>query len=186
MTLDLDLNVKDLDKLISLLEDFEKSLDENFDKALDALMDKGIEVAKQNVPQEWSSGIVFEKQTLNAGTRVKRYALVAKDASPVFQEWLNSKGERNGYYISPLYLSEFGSGWLADVKTPELTGVFGQGTMPNAKGHAFDYMGWSWYDAQGNYHRSIGVRPTYPMYKALSEMINQSDKMLAEIAKKLE
>jgi len=77
-------------------------------------------------------------------------------------------------------LAEFGSGWLANISNWNVPGV-GQGTMPNAEGHAFDRDGWWWYDTNGNKHNSYGEKPTYPMHAAMVAMMMEVDRIAREV-----
>lgn len=176
-------NLDDLDNMEKFIQAYMKQIYESTDEIAKRLIEVGKQTAEQNVIPEYSSNIYFmtEEKSVRAKDITKvRYTLSGRD-TPIHQEWMNGSGKVEGYEISPLLLSEFGSGWLSDVKFDGMQGIVGQGTMPNAKGHAFDPMGWGWYDLQGNYHRSIGVRPTYPMYRARMAMLDKSEEVIHSV-----
>lgn len=176
-------NLDEIDNMLNFINQYMNKVIESADVIAKRLVDIGVETAKANVIPEYASNVFFtveedRKQTKDI-TRVK-YTISGQDI-PIFQEWINGSGHVDGYEISPLLLSEFGSGWLSDVKFDGMQGIVGQGTMPNSKGHAFDQMGWGWYDLNGQYHRSIGVRPTYPIYKARMAMLDKSQDVIDQV-----
>lgn len=179
----IEFNLDDIDKLEQFIEAYMKKIYESTDEIAKRLVEIGIETAQQNVIPEYASSIYFmkeEKVTKSKDITKVNYVISGRD-NPIHQEWLNASGNVESYEISPLLLSEFGSGWLSDVKYDGMQGIVGQGTMPNSKGHAFDPMGWGWYDLNGKYHRSIGVRPTYPLYKAKVAMHERAEEIINQI-----
>lgn len=100
--------------------------------------------------------------------------LVARDKQKITREWWNH-GQKVSVDISPLLMSEFGSGWLAIVcdEWKSLAGEVGQGTFKSGdytQKHAFDPDGWHWMDMQGGYHKSRGEAPSFPVYRAWMAM----------------
>lgn len=163
-----------IDDLIDYLDEYEKNLDNKIKEFLSRLIDRGITVAQGNTG-EYGSYIHFSKKI--EGTEDIQGLLIATDTK-IISQWQTAHGVE-GYEISPLLLAEFGSGFLAKVKY-EIDGV-GQGTMPNAKGHAKDLKGWYWVDMEGKKHHSTGTSPTYPMYSAMVGMMLDIDQIANEV-----
>lgn len=162
------LDVSSINKAIKQLKTYtDNTLPRKMKELVNALADIGIEVAYSNMGQY--DGYVEFRKEFNEVIGGCKAIMIGADLSPVLARW---QGDDGGYEVSPIALSEFGSGWLADVKFESMDGIVGQGTMPNAKGHAFDPMGWEWreYQEPHTYHRSIGYEPTHPLYKAWIEM----------------
>lgn len=174
-----------IDKAIKELEAYKKSLTDKVETFLLRLSAKGIETAV-HVSGEWGKYITFRQEINVVGDEVE-CLVIATDGQKVLKEWYPSKKDAlNGtnlrsYYVSPLLLAEFGSGWLADV-IYKIPGV-GQGTMPNSRGHAADAGGWFWYDDAGTKHHSIGEPPKYPMHNAMVRMMNEIESTAKEVYK---
>lgn len=164
-----------IDSLIDQLEELKKNLRSKTELFLDRLLDEGIRVAASNTGG-FGSYIVFEKQITESESEFYG-VLIGQDREKIFTTW-DTKGGQSGYEISPILLAEFGSGWYSEVLF-DVQGV-GQGTMPNAKGHAFDKNGWSWSE-NGVWHHSRGTRPTHPMHEADIQMLANIDRIAKEV-----
>ena len=162
--------------LVDRIEDYKKDLNNKTAILVNRLLEIGIDVAECNVG-EYGQYIVFERR-VNEAFNGYIGVLIGKDGQKYFSEWDLPNGEKAGYEVSPILLAEFGSGWFANV-IGNITGV-GQGTMPNAKGHAFDPKGW-WYRKDGEWHHSYGERPTYPMHRATVQMLVDIDRIAKEV-----
>ena len=177
--IEFELSSKGIDKAIKQLEQYKKDLLTKIETLIDRLADVGIAMAEMQTGK-WHGFIVFEKQKESA---VDGYALslIGRDADPngVYISWKTGKDTEDGYNVSPLLLAEFGSGFLSNPRN--VAGV-GQGTMPNAKGHANDPNGWMWVDSEG-FHKSIGEEPTMPMYFASLEIQGKFDQIVREVFK---
>jgi len=174
-----------IDKAIKRLNNYQNSLTEKIKNFFVRLSAKGIETAVQ-VSGEWGKYIVFRQDVNVVGDEVE-CLIIATDGQKVLKEWYPSKKDaQNGtnvrsYFVSPILLAEFGSGWLADVMY-NIPGV-GQGTMPNSMGHAKDSDGWYWYDDAGTKHHSIGEPPKYPMHNAMVRMMSEIESTASEVFK---
>ena len=172
-----------IDKAIMALEEYKNSLVSKTEVFLSRLADKGIETAKITSGQ-YEQFILFRQEVHTVGNDVE-CIVIATDGKKILREWYPTKEDaqkgtnKRGYYVSPLLLSEFGSGWLADV-IYNIPGV-GQGTMPNSMGHAADPGGWIWYDDVGIRHQSIGEPPKYPMHNAMVRMMQEIESTAKEV-----
>ena len=167
-------STKSINELIKALEDYKKTLDDKVTKFINELLDVGIATAQANTGK-YDGYIQFTKKIEDSEVGI----LIGTDTElPV--TWKTSHGDV-GYNVRPLLLAEFGSGWLANVMQYDepISGV-GQGTMPNAKGHATSAFGWWWVDKQGEHH-SYGERPTYPMYYAVIAMKLEIDRIAKKV-----
>lgn len=166
----------DIDNLISKLEEYKNNIKPKTKEFVDRLMDVGINIAKVRLG-EYESSVLFEKQI----GEENKYLLIARDSEKIVSGWYTDKKltHYRSYEISPILMAEFGSGWLSVVLS-DIPGV-GQGTMPNSYGHAMDENGWVWYDKDGTKHHSIGEAPTFPMYTAAMEMMQQVDRIAKEV-----
>ena len=164
-----------INDLIDALEDYKRSFQEKTRQFFNALLDIGISVAESNTG-EYGQYIIFEKKITET---VDGYvgALIGRDGQKIVRQW-NTKEGVDGYEISPILMAEFGSGWLAKV-LDNVNGV-GQGTMPDAKGHAFNPNGWWWEDEEGKHH-SYGEAPTFPMHSAMLGMLFDIDRVAREV-----
>lgn len=169
-------NEKSIERAIRSLEKYRDSLPKRSETFVNRLLAVGISTAKVHTGK-YGGYIKFERQV--NGTEGM---LVATNSKKLVKMWYDKRGRKIGSYeVSPILLAEFGSGWLADVVW-DVAGV-GQGTMPNAKGHAKDPQGWQWYDSSGRLHHSIGEVPTYPMHNAMVAMINEINSIGQEVFK---
>ena len=103
--------------------------------------------------------------------------MIATDGQKVIRRWYY-KGSIKSEEVSPLLMSEFGSGWLAEVLY-DIQGV-GQGTFPHQK-HAFDEEGWNWTTPDGVTHHSMGEPPQPTMFSAIVEMQNSIEEVAREV-----
>lgn len=167
-------SIYNLNALIKDLQNYKQELEDKRIIFLRRLMEIGINMANKQLG-EFSGMVVFEKTIDDDGG-----VIVATDGEKIIRVWYTDKNLTNerSYEVSPLLLSEFGSGWLAEVKG-NIPGV-GQGTMPGQK-HAFDANGWYWYDEYGEKHHSYGEKPTHPMYYATIEMQTQIEAIAREV-----
>lgn len=173
------LDVQSINKAIRQLNNYrDNTLPRKMREFVSALADVGIEVASASMGKY--DGYVEFRKELSEVIGASKAILIGSDLSSVLVRWLGDKG---GYEVSPIALAEFGSGWLADVKFDSMVGIVGQGTMPNAKGHAFDTYGWEWKDINEphTYHRSIGYEPTHPLYNAWVQMEKDIQKVALKV-----
>lgn len=172
-----------IERAIQELEAYKQKLNRKTEEFVNRLMDIGISVAENHTGQ-YAGMIVFKKELKQS---IDGYdgLIIAADKHKIIKEWYTSKknGENQknarSYEISATLLSEFGSGWLANVLY-DVPGV-GQGTMPNSYGHATDPDGWYWYDNKGVKHHSIGEAPTYPMHSASMAILSEIDTVAREV-----
>lgn len=173
-------SIYDIKSIIKDLEDYKKSFEDKRVIFLRRLMELGISMANKQLG-EFAGMVVFEK-TIDENGGI----IVASDGEKLLKVWYTDKNLTNerSYEVSPLLLSEFGSGWLAEVASgvnmASPIGVVGQGTMPGQK-HAFDEKGWWWYDEAGEKHHSYGSAPTHPLYHAVIEMQTQIEIVAREV-----
>jgi len=165
MKLDIRLNQKSLNHAIGELKKYKDSLQTKNEIFLKRLIDAGIRVAERNVGK-YTGYVSFEKEVSSKGN-VGIGILRGKDTKP-FVSWWYYNGTKKEVDVSGILMSEFGSGWLAEVLF-DVTGV-GQGTFPGQT-HATDFQ-WFWRDDKG-LHVSRGELPTHPMYKAMMEMYKE-------------
>ena len=174
-----------IEKAVKALEEYKSGLVSKTEIFVRKLADKGIETAKSTSGQ-YVQFISIWPEVNTVGDEVE-CIVIATDGKKILREWYPSKKDaqngtnKRGYYVSPLLLAEFGSGWLADVMY-DIPGV-GQGTMPNSMGHAADPDGWYWYDSSGTKHHSIGEPPKYPMHNAMVRMMQEIESTAKEVFK---
>ena len=168
---------KGLEKLTKYRDDVLKKTE----TLVSRLREVGIQTAYENSGQ-WRSVVYFKRDNIHIDETDVSCMIIGMDGTKVIKEWYTDKELTNkrSYEVSPLLLAEFGSGWLANISNWNVPGV-GQGTMPNAEGHAFDRDGWWWYDTNGNKHHSYGEKPTYPMHAAMVAMMMEVDRIAREV-----
>ena len=168
-TISLSLNHNSIENVIAELEKRKaESISRNI---LTALLQIGIRVAEENTGK--FAGYISFSAYVEKGDVGHIGWLVAKDRQQIKSGWWKN-GEWKEVNISPLLMSEFGSGWFAEVPNvwSSLNGIVGQGTFKDGdyvQKHAFDPDGWTWTDESG-YHKSYGEHPTYPMLSAWMAM----------------
>lgn len=128
------------------------------------LSELGIQTSKNNVGN-FGRYITFSKE-LEPNKYGCKAIVLATQTGTIVSRWQTKDGIKSAD-VSPLLMSEFGSGHRAE-NPMNVPGV-GQGTFPDQK-HAFDEDGWYWRDLDGELHHSKGVTPSMPMYKAFVEM----------------
>lgn len=155
-----------VERLISELESYRDGLKARSMEFVSRLADIGIRAAERHLG-DYAGMVEFTKE-LDDGNAV--CMLIGRDKQKVISRW-RYKGDWKEAEVSPLLMSEFGSGWFAEVIFPVAEGEVGQGTFPGQK-HAFDEQGWHWTDGTG-YHISYGEQPTHPMFNAWLQMRSQ-------------
>lgn len=159
-----------IDELIDYLKEYKVELEKKRLKFVSALMDIGIDAAMA-YSGEYAGMIKFEKQLGDDSF------LIASDGQKIIRQW-KYKGGIKQAEVSPLLMSEFGSGWLSEVWF-DIDGV-GQGTFPGQT-HAFDEDGWYWTTPDGVRHHSYGEEPTHPLHHAIIEMMAEVERVAKEI-----
>lgn len=172
--LTLNLSTQSVGKIIDEIDDYTKSLPKKCQIFSERLADLGIKIAYDKTV---SSGVAFIKEMENLEYGCKTL-MIGKDLFKIHQQWVKQGGEVGEAEISPLLMSEFGSGWKAE--NPQNIEGFGQGTFPNQT-HAFDVGGWSWFGLDNQWHHSTGIAPTMPMYSAFLEMYSQIEKIAKDV-----
>jgi hypothetical protein len=170
----LKLDTKSINETINELNKYRSSLRSKSEQLVNRLLDEGIKVAYQHVGKY--TGYVEFTKDVQGGTEVVGI-LTGKDTQPFISTWKVKGGEKTAE-VSGILMSEFGSGWLANVIW-NVSGV-GQGTFPGQT-HATDPNGWFWEDLNGHKHHSIGETPQYPMYSADMTMLSQIDTIAREV-----
>jgi len=173
--LKMNLNSKSINDTIKELEKYRDSLSVKSELLVSRLIDEGIKVAYQHLGR-YEGYVEFTKEIENGGSHCIGM-LIGRDKQPFISTWIVKGGQKTAE-VSGLLMSEFGSGWLANVIW-NVSGV-GQGTFPGQK-HAYDSWGWYWTTPDGVKHHSRGEYPTYPMYFADMTMLSQIDKIAREV-----
>lgn len=156
-----DLSIKGIEQLKKDLLNYKNSTLPNlYEQYVIALAQEGISVAKQNVGG-FGKYITFSVKTEVSKDGCKAL-LLASENGKIISTW-KSYGEIKSAEVSPLQMTEFGSGWGAE-NPMQIPGV-GQGTFPGQT-HAFDKEGWYWIDEDDNLNYSKGITAKMPMYKA--------------------
>lgn len=170
------LSVSSIENLKKELTAYKNQLPDKLQRFTSRLADVGISVGKANIGVlddlgNVSSLVQFTKK-VDKNTYGAETLMIMSDIMPLTKAWLGSGGEVRTSEVSPSLMYEYGSGFeavdLNENKNPQA----GQGTFPGQT-HAFDSGGWKWMDLDGTWHRSKGITPTTPMYKATIEMYNQ-------------
>lgn len=164
-------------KAIEQLEQYKKDLATKTELFVSRLLHEGKITAEANCGA-YGQYITFREE-LDANEYGCTGLLIATDREKIISQWYRG-GKLVSAEVSPLLMSEFGSGWLAKVYFPSVEGEVGQGTFPGQR-HAFDPNGWSWTDENGVRHHSIGEQPTHPMYSALMTMIFEVNRIAREV-----
>lgn len=168
-----------LEKAIKYLEQYKKDLAKKSEEFISRLIDIGIYAGEINAGQ-YKNYIVFEKN-LNLNKNDCEGLLIAMDKEKIIRQWYRGQTVVSAE-VSPLLMSEFGSGWLAEVLFQSVVGKVGQGTFPEQI-HAFDENGWWWTTLDGTKHHSKGEEPTHPMHQAYITMYSQIEKIAKEVFK---
>ena len=175
MKLQARLNQRSINHLIGELKKYGNSLESKTELFVSRLIDEGISVAYQHVGR-YAGYVEFTKE-IQGGKIQCVGLLIGADSKPFISTWKVKGGEKTAE-VSGILMSEFGSGWLANVIW-NVTGV-GQGTFPGQT-HATDAGGWWWKDEDGTKHHSIGEVPNYPMHNAEMKMLDRIDAIAKEV-----
>ena len=164
------ISTRQLNRAIKELNDYANMLANKCEEFVNALADIGIGVARANLTPlvndtdghaiDFSSLIVFTKEVSLDGESAT--CIIVPESNPFITEWLNGSA-----VVDPLLMYEFGSGQFADDEH--------RGSFPSltAKKNAYDPKGWFWKDLDETTHRSYGIQPTRPLFKAKEEMTQQ-------------
>lgn len=169
------LNSNSINKAIDELNAYQKSLMTKSEELVRRLINSGITVAYRHTGRY--TGYVEFTQEISSNGYQCAGLLIGRDTKPFISTWKVKGGVRSAE-VSGILMSEFGSGWLAEVIW-NVPGV-GQGTFPEQT-HATDTGGWWWTDEDGIRHHSIGEAPQYPMYNAEMEMLRRIDAIAREV-----
>jgi len=161
------ISTQQLNQTIDELHQYAQRLTERCEQFVSELADIGIEVARANLTPlvndtdghtlDLSSMVLFSKE-VSFDTETAT-CIILPESHVFATEWQSGSA-----VVDPLLMYEFGSGMYA---------VDGhRGTFPNQK-YAFDPKGWYWKDLDGVTHRSFGIQPTRPLFKAKEEMSEQ-------------
>lgn len=173
------LSAQSLLKAADEVRKYRASLEDKCREFREQLVKVGIDSAKANCGA-YAGMIMFYQQDVSSNMTM----LIAVDNAKIVRTWYASKRDAlagknpRSYSVSPLLLSEFGSGWLSKVLF-DIDGV-GQGTMPGQT-HAFDANGWFWYDEDGVKQHSEGEAPTHPMYAASMAMLVEIENVARKV-----
>ena len=177
------LNSESIQDAIAKLEQIKQNVSSRANMMISKLLEIGITTAQQNTGK-YAGYIKFETMVEESQDGYVGL-LIASDAEKIISRWRRG-GEIIEAEVSPLLMAEFGSGQYAEVKDlwSELAGVVGQGTFTypdQIRNHAFDPMGWGWYDLDGKWHWSKGEYPTYPMYESWQAMKDALETVITSV-----
>lgn len=161
------ISTNQIEQTIEYLYEYSKRLTDRCEQFVNELADIGIEVARANLTPivndtdghtiDFSSLVLFSKDV--SFDTESATCIIVPESHVFATEWQSGSA-----VVDPLLMYEFGSGMYA---------VDGhRGTFPNQK-YAFDPKGWYWKDLSGVTHRSFGIQPTRPLFKAKEEMVQQ-------------
>lgn len=160
------LSVKGLNELKKQIRSYQQvTLKNNLEEFLNQLTDAGINVAYQNTG-DFKQFIGFTKQVDATKYNYKFTGiLIGSNVATNISRWISYDGVTEKE-VNSLMMAEYGSGQFALA--------YHRGTFPDQT-HAFEDSWWYATDigADGrptNWHRSEGVKPTMPMYRAWYEM----------------
>lgn len=178
------LSTKSIRQLQDELRAYRDSLPLKCEEFVKRLSDEGIDVAKTRLATQkadsngvnYADYITFTVETKPSKTGCTA-VMVATNTGIVQSEWRTSEGIKTAD-VSPLLMCEFGSGRRAENPL-NVPGV-GQGTFPGQT-HAFQKEGWFWKDLNGEWHHSLGVTPSAPMYSASIAMREKIIKVAREV-----
>lgn len=159
-----DLSVDGIENLKKQLLNYKQSLNDKCITFIQRLSDEGIVVAKQNVGG-FGKYITFST-TITHENGGYHGIMLATNTGIIVSQWKTKDGEKSAD-VSPLLMVEFGAGLKA--KNPKNIPGVGTGTFPGQT-HASDPNGWWYMDLDGVWHRSYGLEPKMPIYKASLEM----------------
>lgn len=162
-----------IENTIKELQKYKDSIKSKNNQFLSKLLDLGIEVGRQNAGA-MGNFITFRKMIEGESHCVG--LLIAEDSQKLISEW-KFYNEVKTAEISPILMSEFGSGKFAEVLF-SVEGV-GRGTFPGQT-HAFQDV-WKWKGMDNKWHSSSGFKPSHPMYNAEMQIIEQVYRVAREV-----
>lgn len=169
-TIDVELSAQGMDKLISELKDYKKSLKSKNRRFIKLLLEKGITVAeekKADGSHKLPPKISFRKEIKAEDGAV--VALLIGAGEPFSSKWRSKDDNWYDDLVYPLSMLEFGSAGYA-LESPEETfgaGSVGRGTF-SRMGHENDFV---WHVERDDGRRAAtAIRPTRPMYHAALKM----------------
>ena len=181
MQITIELSNKSIGNAKRRLKNYKKRLLAKCELLVSRLADRGITVARANVPSRYATYIMFTKEMSRSDTDC-RCLMIATQTGTIRRYWrsLNTANGVTYADVSPLLMTEFGSGVQADLnpKGPQLG--FGRGSFPGQT-HAQDSGGWYWLDLSGEWHHSDGEVPTMPMQHAMDEMYQSIHEVVKEV-----
>lgn len=178
------LNTKDINDAIKMLELFQEDLVRKCQQFVDALADIGIETARFNMfnlidgtaEDEMGGGYgemisVADKVSFSKTVQIDPDGVVAIiiPASRPFQVVWDS----GSAVVDPLLMAEFGSGLFA------VDGHKGTFPSPTAQ-HNAENPPWFW-SKGGVTYRSYGIEPSKPLFKAYEEMKLQMQTVASQV-----
>lgn len=178
MKLQVNLNQKSINHAIGELKKYKDELYFKTERLMERLIDEGIRVAEMN-KGFYGMYIVFEKELIGGDNKCVGI-LIGRNRSSMSATW-DYYGSVKSAEISPILFAEFGSGWLSEVLFENVPmSQVGQGTFPGQT-HAFDPGGWSYKTLDGQWHHSVGFKPTHPMYKAELAILEKVEEIAREV-----
>lgn len=145
------------------------------------LAEEGITVAIHTISPGMGKYVMFTQEVERTPDGIVGY-MVATETGQIHAEWEQKDGSTRSADVSPLLMSEFGSGKFAS-DTPitffDSDLKVGRGTFPEQT-HAFNPKGWYYKDSKG-WHHSYGYQPTKPMLTAWQAMFEKIDSLALEI-----
>lgn len=140
----------------------------------------GIVVASERNDGVFRNYITFSKE-VNSIEHGYESLIIARDMGEIFSFYVKKDdiyGEYiEAYPISPLLMTEFGSGPKAENPN-NIPGV-GRGSL-DLYGHA-NQEGWYFKTLEGNWVYSEGYAPHMPMYGAFQQLVDEINLIIAEI-----
>lgn len=167
-TIHVTLNTKSINHAIKELQDYKASLKDKLVEFVDELAQVGIKVGNATVADKYSGSVTFEREI--EGQYPTVVGVVMGYDTQKMKSWWYYKGGRMEVEISPILMSEFGSGNFAASGW--------QGSL-SVQGHAFDPY-WSWTDDDGH-HTSSGEHPTQPVHTAAIQMMEQVEAVARKV-----
>lgn len=177
MQITIELTSKSINDAIKKIANYQKKMESRMVEFTEKLLEVGIKTAKANISGDYAPHVIFYKEiedvtvAADVGETSVTGLLIGKDGDLIERSWKYGNDIKT-VQVSGLYMSEFGSGWLASV-LDDVEGV-GQGTFPGQI-HAFDPDGWWWTTPDGEKHHSYGEAPTHPMHAAVLAMLFEVD-----------
>lgn len=171
------LSSKEVGTAIRYLRHYQADLDRKVILFVEKLANIGILVAENNAGH-YGQYISFGKDVNSEKTGAKAI-VYAINKQLIVSEWQLADGSIRRAEVSPILMSEFGSGLLANNPNASRFGM-GQGTFPGQI-HANDPDGWWWMTTDGEWHHSYGVSAEMPMAHACTEIIANVRRIAKEV-----